>query len=225
VRGIFYNIRMTTGICLLISLSACANLNLHPDTGNTVAPPAASTEMVIPPEGHQHLKAIAEVNDFKMSGRIGIQMQGYGLSGPIQWQHTAKLDDIDLFSPFGGKVAQINKTEDGVTLTAQDGKTYQAQDTESLTQRTLGWRIPFTSLSDWIIGRPAKGIASNLSWDETGKLSKLTQDGWEISYMEYQNKNNLDMPSKINLRNAKMNVRLVIEDWDLVQITTAQSAP
>ena len=181
--------------------------------------------MVIPPEGHQHLKAIAEVNDFKMSGRIGIQMQGYGLSGPIQWQHTAKLDDIDLFSPFGGKVAQINKSEDGVTLTAQDGKTYQAQDTESLTQLTLGWRIPFTSLSDWIIGRPAKGVASNLSWDKTGKLNKLTQDGWEINYMEYQQKNNLDLPSKINLRNSKMNVRLVIENWDLAQITTAQNAP
>ena len=225
MRGIFYNIHITAGTCLLLTLSACANLNLHPDTGNTVAPPAASTEMVIPPEGHQHLKAIAEVNDFKMSGRIGIQMQGYGLSGPIQWQHTAKLDDIDLFSPFGGKVAQINKSEDGVTLTAQDGKTYQAQDTESLTQLTLGWRIPFTSLSDWIIGRPAKGVASNLSWDKTGKLNKLTQDGWEINYMEYQQKNNLDLPSKINLRNSKMNVRLVIENWDLAQITTAQNAP
>ena len=225
MRGIFYNIHITAGTCLLLTLSACANLNLHPDTGNTVAPPAASTEMVIPPEGHQHLKAIAEVNDFKMSGRIGIQMQGYGLSGPIQWQHTAKLDDIDLFSPFGGKVAQINKSEDGVTLTGQDGKTYQAQDTENLTQLTLGWRIPFTSLSDWIIGRPAKGVASNLSWDKTGKLNKLTQDGWEINYMEYQQKNNLDLPSKINLRNSKMNVRLVIENWDLVQITTAQSTP
>jgi outer membrane lipoprotein LolB len=181
--------------------------------------------MIIPPEGHQHLKAIAEVNDFKMSGRIGIQMQGYGLSGPIHWQHTSRLDDIDLFSPFGGKVAQINKTEAGVTLIAQDGKIYQAQDTESLTQQTLGWRIPFASLSDWIIGRPTKGIASRLTWDEAGKLHNLTQDGWEISYMEYQHKNNLDLPSKINLRNSKMNVRLVIENWDLAQTTTSESTP
>jgi outer membrane lipoprotein LolB len=181
--------------------------------------------MAISPEAHQHLNAIAAVNDFKISGRIGIQMQGYGLSGPIQWQHTTKLDDIGLFSPFGGKVAQINKSEDGVTLTTEDGQIYQAQDSESLTQRTLGWRIPFTSLSDWIIGRPAKGVASNLGWDAGGKLNKLTQDGWEISYMEYQSKNNLNLPSKINLRNEKMNVRLVIENWDIAQIITAQSAP
>ena len=97
MRSILYNIGITTGTCLLLTLSACANLNLHSSSDNAAAPPAASNEMVIPPEGHQHLHAIAEVTDFKMSGRIGIQMQGYGLSGPIQWQHTTKLDDIDLF--------------------------------------------------------------------------------------------------------------------------------
>lgn len=225
MQAIPYKLHITAVICLLLTLSACANLNLHPDRGNAVATPTASDQMIIPSEAHQHLSSIAEVSDFKMSGRIGIQMQGYGLSGPIKWLHTSKLDDIDLFSPFGGKVAQINKTEDGVTLTTQDGKIHQAEDTESLTQRTLGWRIPFASLSDWIIGRPTKGVTSNLSWDESGKLNKLTQDGWEISYIEYQNKNNLDLPSKINLRNAKMNVRLVIENWELAQITMAESEP
>lgn len=212
-------------IVAVLFVSGCANLNLHPDTGNTPSPQATPTEPIIPPQANQHLNEIANINSFKLSGRIGIQMQGYGLSGPIQWHHSEQTDDIDLYSPLGSKVAQINKTEDGVTLIGQDGKIYKAQDTESLTQSTLGWRIPFTNLSDWVIGRPAKGIASNLSWDDTGKLSKLTQDGWEISYMEYQSQNNQALPSKINLRNSKMNVRLVIENWELPQIITAQSAP
>lgn len=206
-------------------LSGCANFKLHPETGTPAPSQASSEQAVIPPEANQHLNDIAPISDFKLSGRIGIQMQGYGLSGPIQWQHSAQTDDIDLYSPLGSKVAQINKTEDGVTLTSQDGKIYKAQDTESLTQLTLGWRIPFASLSDWVIGRPAKGVASNLSWDNSGKLSKLTQDGWEISYMEYQAKNNHALPSKINLRNTKMNVRLVIENWELTQTIAAQDVP
>lgn len=212
-------------IVAVLFVSGCANLNLHPDTDNTPSPQATPAEPIVPPQANQHLNEIANINSFKLSGRIGIQMQGYGLSGPIQWHHSAQTDDIDLYSPLGNKVAQINKTEDGVTLTGQDGKIYKAQDTESLTQSTLGWRIPFTNLSDWVIGRPAKGISSNLSWDDTGKLSKLTQDGWEISYMEYQSQNNQALPSKINLRNSKMNVRLVIENWELPQTITAQSAP
>ena len=206
-------------------VSGCANLNLHPDTGNTTAPQTKPEDAVIPPQANQHLNEIATIDHFKLSARIGIQMQGYGLSGPIQWHHSLETDDIDLYSPLGSKVAQINKTEDGVTLTSQDGKIYKAQDTESLTQSTLGWRIPFTSLSDWVVGRPAKGIASNISWDDSGKLSKLTQDGWEISYMEYQSQNHYVLPSKINLRNAKMNVRLVIENWELTQTIVSQNTP
>lgn len=212
-------------IIAVLTLSGCANLNLHPDTSNTSAPQTKPEDTAIPPQANQHLNEIADINHFKLSGRIGIQMQGYGLSGPIQWQHSQQTDDIDLYSPLGSKVAQINKTEDGVTLIGQDGKIYKAQDTESLTQLTLGWRIPFTSLSDWVVGRPSKGLASNLSWDDAGKLSKLTQDGWEINYMEYQTKNNYALPSKINLRNAKMNVRLVIENWELTQTIAAQNTP
>lgn len=206
-------------------LSGCANLNLHPDAGNATQPQALPEASTISPEANQHLNEIATISHFKLSGRIGIQMQGYGLSGPIQWQHSQQTDDIDLYSPLGSKVAQINKTEDGVTLTGQDGKIYKAQDTESLTQSTLGWRIPFTSLSDWVVGRPTKGIASNLSWDDTGKLRKLTQDGWEISYMEYQLQNQYALPSKINLRNSKLNVRLVIENWELSQTIAEQNMP
>ena len=212
-------------ISAVLMLSGCANLNLHPDTGSPTNPPAAPEEVIIPPAANQHLNDIASINNFKLVGRIGIQMQGYGLSGPIQWQHSPQTDDIDLYSPLGSKVAQINKTEDGVTLTSQDGKIYKAQDTESLTQLTLGWRIPFTSLSDWVIGRPTQGVASHVGWDDTGKLSKLTQDGWEISYMEYQFKNNHALPSKINLRNSKMNVRLIVENWELSQAVTAQNTP
>jgi outer membrane lipoprotein LolB len=52
------------------------------------------------------------------------------------------------------------------------------------------------------------------TWDDKGYISKFTQDGWEVSYMQYQNESQPALPSKINLRNPKMNVRLVIERWD-----------
>ena len=121
---------------------------------------------------------------------------------------------IDLYSPLGNKIAAIVKNIDGVSLTSQNGKTIKANDAETLTELTLGWRLPFSKLSDWIVGRPANGVVSAFSWDTTGQLSKFTQDGWEISYMQYQNEIQPALPSKINLRNPKMNVRLVIESWD-----------
>ena len=64
----------TWPIIAVLMLSGCANLNLHPDTGNTTAPKTKQEDTVIPPQANQHLNEIADINRFKLSGRIGIQI-------------------------------------------------------------------------------------------------------------------------------------------------------
>lgn len=208
---------------LTVLLSGCANLHLDQQGSPTTQPQAVIQQPIIPIEAEHHLASISAINDFKINGRIGVQAQGYGLSGPIKWEHNQDNDEIGIFSPLGNKVAEIVKTSEGVTLTTE-GKTLKAQDTGSLTELTLGWRLPFDHLSDWIIGRPAKGLVSQAAWDEKGQLSKLTQDGWEVSYMQYQTESQHALPNKINLRNNKMNVRLVIENWDVSQQNKAETS-
>ena len=205
-------------ICLLIAgflMSSCASVNTSKASAdNKTLPPAATEVTAIPPEAQQHQFEISKLTDFKIEGRMGVQSESYGVSGNIHWVHSQENDVIDLYSPLGNKIAAIVKNIDGVSLTSQNGKTIKANDAETLTELTLGWRLPFSKLSDWIVGRPANGVVSAFSWDTTGQLSKFTQDGWEISYMQYQNEIQPALPSKINLRNPKMNVRLVIESWD-----------
>lgn len=198
----------------LILLAGCASVNTANKPANTAQPTAAIEKPVIPTEAEQHLANIANIENFKINGRMGVQVEGYGISGTIQWQHIQAYDEIGLFSPLGNKIAYIVKTPEGVTLTTQEGKVLKAQDAESLTEQTLGWRLPFSNLTDWIVGRPAKGLVTNAAWDEQGKLSKLTQNGWEVSYMQYREENQYALPSKINLRNPKMNLRLIVENWD-----------
>jgi outer membrane lipoprotein LolB len=206
-------------ICLLIAgllMSSCASVNTNKASAdNKTLPPAATEVTPIPPEAQQHQFEISKLTDFKIEGRMGVQTEGYGVSGNIHWVHSQENDVIDLYSPLGNKIAAIVKNIDGVSLTSQNGKTIKANDAETLTELTLGWRLPFSKLSDWIVGRPANGVVSAFSWDTIGQLSKFTQDGWEISYMQYQNEIQPALPSKINLRNPKMNVRLVIESWDI----------
>ena len=197
-----------------ILLTGCASVNTANKPANTAQPTAAIEKPVIPTEAEQHLANIANIENFKINGRMGVQVEGYGASGAIQWQHIQDHDEIGLFSPLGNKIAYIVKTPEGVTLTTQEGKVLKAQDAESLTEQTLGWRLPFSNLTDWIVGRPAKGLVTNAAWDEQGKLSKLTQNGWEVSYMQYREENQYALPSKINLRNPKMNMRLIVENWD-----------
>jgi outer membrane lipoprotein LolB len=198
-----------------LMMTGCASVNTHSTTADKNTAPTVVTEApAIPPEAQQHQAEIAKVTDFKIEGRMGVQSDGYGVSGNIHWVHSLENDAIDLYSPLGSKIAAIVKNTYGVSLTSQNGKTTKAGDAETLTEITLGWRLPFSKMSDWIVGRPANGVVTAFAWDDKGHLSKFIQDGWEVSYMQYQNEIQPALPSKINLRNPKMNVRLVIERWD-----------
>ena len=203
---------------LLISgalMSGCATTPSAPPSPDSRPNYSTPSDLqIVPTKAQQHQQNLAHIVDFKINGRMGVQTQGYGVSGNIHWMHSKEKDAIDLYSPLGNKMAAIVKNADGASLTSQDGTTIKAQDAETLTELTLGWRLPLSKLSDWIVGRPAQGIVSAFTFDEKGQASKFNQDGWEISYIQYQSESQPALPSKINLRNPKMNVRIIIESWD-----------
>ena len=170
-----------------------------------------------------HLTQIASIRDFKIEGRLGVQSDKQGISGTVHWHHLKVSDEMNLYSPLGGKIAEILNDNNGVTLTTSNNQVFKAQDPEALTESTLGWRLPITKLSDWIVGRPANGAISNVKWDDDGKLKKFNQEGWEISYLEYKESNQVVLPSKMNIRNSKLNLRLIIDRWELSSTQEASS--
>lgn len=162
----------------------------------------------------QHLQQLASIQQFSMQGRIGVQTNGKGFSGSLQWQHNSTEDDINLYSPLGSQVASIRKTPDQVTLKDSTGKSFSATDAETLTQETLGWKLPLTGLSDWSIGRPTQSPIQNSTWNEQGLLTNLEQDGWKIEYDNYEQQGTYMLPGKIFLKSDKLNLKLLVEKWN-----------
>ncbi|MDO9282175.1 MAG: lipoprotein insertase outer membrane protein LolB [Methylotenera sp.] len=170
-----------------------------------------------------HLKHIANIRNFSLNGRIGVQTQGKGFSGGLYWQHDAHADDIALYSPLGGQVASIKKSAEQITLTDANGKSFSSSDAETLTQSTLGWQLPLSGLADWVLGRPAGYVAQgstlqnstlhNSSWDERGLLTTLNQDGWQIEFQNYSEQSGYLLPAKIVLKSEKVNLKLLVEKW------------
>ncbi len=205
-------------LILALILTACATQPI---------PPSASATPTNISINQQHLTTLATIKSFSLKGRLGVVTQKQGLSGSIEWQHQpykdnqTGLDNIDVYSPVGGKVANIAKTADGVTLTDQKGHSISAQDAESLTEMTLGFRLPLTGLSDWALGKPTASKIDASSWDEKGRLLTLKQDGWDISYETYveingTENNGLDLPNKIVLKSEKVNLKLLVEKWESI---------
>ncbi|MDI1310485.1 MAG: lipoprotein insertase outer membrane protein LolB [Methylotenera sp.] len=162
-----------------------------------------------------HLQDIAGIDQFSIKGRLGVQAEGKGFSGSLSWQHRKLNDDIALYSPLGGQLASIKKTAENVTLEDAKGNSITAADTETLTQNTLGWQLPLAGLADWALGRPRNSTVQASTWDEQGHLSTLKQDGWDIQYENYVAQNGHFLPSKILLRNEKVYLKLLVENWTL----------
>ncbi|PKO43522.1 MAG: outer membrane lipoprotein LolB [Betaproteobacteria bacterium HGW-Betaproteobacteria-22] len=160
-----------------------------------------------------HLKHIGGIQQFSLQGRIGVQSNYKGFSGGLFWQHTPIADEINLHSPLGGQVASIAKNPETITLTDASGKQISASNAETLTYQVLGWSLPLDGLQDWALGRPTENSPSASTWDDNGLLTSLSQNGWQIEYQNYADKDGYQLPHKISLKSEQVNLKLIIEKW------------
>ncbi len=200
-----YQIRFFLLSTLILLLSSCASFS-------KIKPASDAASQALQ---QQHLKSLIAIQKFTLNGRIGVQTEGKGFSGGLNWLHDNANDDITLRSPLGGQVASIKRTSAQVTLEDAKGHVISAANAETLTQNALGWKLPLAGLADWSLGRPTNSTIQASTWDEQGKLSTLKQDGWEIEYQNYADNNGVFLPSKILLKSEKVNLKLLVENWDL----------
>lgn len=197
-------------LCLLGLITALAGCASTPVA--KPAPDAAALTL-----RQQHLQSLGQIQQFSLQGRIGVQTNGKGFSGSMQWLHNKTDDSIALFSPLGSQVASIKKTPDQFTLEDASGKSYTAADAETLTQEILGWRLPLKGLADWSVGRPTQSPVQNSLWNEQGALTHLEQDGWKIEYSNYQQQGSYLLPNKIYLKSEQLNLKLLVEKWNQLE--------
>jgi outer membrane lipoprotein LolB len=193
-------------VVLALLLSSCA----------TQIPKPSETS-VSQARQQQHLAHISQIQSYELSGRLGVVTQKQGFSGSIAWQHDPSHDAIDVFSPIGGKIAQITQNASGVSLTDQKGHQITANDVESLTELTLGFKLPLKGLSDWALGRPTNSKINAVEWDEQGRITLLKQDGWDIQYEHYMQVDTVFLPQKVVLKSEKVNLKLLVEQWKKVE--------
>lgn len=186
--------------------------------GCVTTPPIVSNKPQQQQLNRQHLDKIAAIKQFSLKGRIAVNAEGKGYSGGLAWAHNSETDKIEMFSPLGGKVSEITKNNIEVLLTTSDGKHFNAIDAETLTQNTLGWRLPLSGLVDWVIGRPASTgePTTDITLDDFGRITTLKQDGWDIEYAQYADYDGYVLPGKITLRSLKVNLKLVVENWNAI---------
>lgn len=134
--------------------------------------------------------------EFSLAGRIAARSGKQSFSGNITWRHAPGGDELLISTPTGQGVAQIVRQGDAVLLRTSEPREYRAADSEELTERVLGFRLPIEGLAQTVQGKPSAALEGR---------------GWKVEYQEYDAQRR---PTRLRLTNAGAEVRLAIHQWN-----------
>ena len=166
-----------------------------------------------------HQQQISALQKWRLKGRIAIKNDHEAWFLKVDWQQHMNDYAVFLSGPFSG-VVSLSGGKDNVEL--NDGEqSYQAPDAEILLLEHTGIRMPVNGLRYWLLGLPQPDReVRNLKLDVTGRLSSLRQDEWQVNIDRYQQYNGKSLPAKIIIQNHQLNVRLIVDQWQLSPINS-----
>lgn len=160
-------------------------------------------------------QTLSAIQNWNVKGAVAIRTPQNAISASIQWQQHQENYHISLFGPLGSHSYELTGQPGAVTLAAANGQTFHAASAEELLAQQAGWRLPLANLRYWIRGLPVPNMPAEKQFDTYHHLVMLQQAGWAIQYLGFTSVNNIDVPNKIFLNNAQLNVKIVIYEWQL----------
>jgi outer membrane lipoprotein LolB len=170
------------------------------------------------PTWGNRVEVLSNIQDWDLNALIAIRAnattQNAG-SANMKWKQSKRDYNILLFGPLGSNAVKLVGKPGNVSLETADGKKFNASSPEALLLQQSGWHLPVSNLFYWIRGLPVPKVPAMKSFDADNHLSELSQQGWTIQYLRYKTVGQVDMPDKILLANAQVNVKIIIKNWQI----------
>lgn len=193
----------------ILGLSACATLDQYDADSHDTAvssPPSAWAERQL------YLSGIAH---WQLRGRLALQTADDSWSASIRWQQSPAYYAIDLSGPLGSNAMSVRGGPGLVVMQTPAGEKFTETSVDRLIEARTGWQIPVAGLQYWVRGLRAPRATAQQKFDPQGRLSELRQSGWVIQYQSYLRKDEIEMPGKIQLSNARFKLKLRVHDWQI----------
>lgn len=158
---------------------------------------------------------LAELNNWKITGKLGIRTQQKAQSINLIWQQQGVNYTVNLNGPMGFGSATIDGDQQQATI--RQGSKLLTGTADQLSAQLLGIPLSAVAMSWWVKGlaSPNHVKASNIVSQENGVLSSLQQNGWQLHFSDHQAQGAFMMPKKISGRRGELSFKLVIKQWDL----------
>jgi outer membrane lipoprotein LolB len=193
---------------LAVSLFSCASV--------------PSSEGRLSPSERQKLyearaAAIALHERWTLDGKLAISDGDDGGSGNLEWRTRPGLSELDFRGALGRGAWQLDIQPGRSVLNLADGGSWEATEVSILVRQHVGWDVPVDALSWWVRGLTAPGRFSKRSLDDDGRLTLLSQQGWKVEYQRYREFSGVALPTKLEARKGKRQVKLVMRNWTLAE--------
>lgn len=193
-------------IFLAVTVTACSSLS-------PILPPQQAAQARAERE-----RAISAIEAWNLNGRISLRRDDEAWHASLLWHQIQDIFQIRIIAPLGQGGAQLAGSAHDVVLQTGDGE-FRADSAERLLAEQFGWRLPIDGLRYWTLGLAAPGEVVSANYDETGYLAELNQAGWQIDYHGYTPVTTavgtINLPGKIFLRRDGLEVRLVVDSWQV----------
>lgn len=195
-------------LSLILILSGCKHFSSHEYLGDKGQ--ANSWQA--------HKQILTPVDAWQISGKIGIRSEQESGSAVLFWLQRQDYFDIRLSGPLGQGSTRLTGRQGAVNLTIANRGVYEAHSAEALMQQQLGWSLPVEHLLWWVRGLPAPNSPSKIQLDSNNLLNQLEQSLWTIHYLSYHDESGMQLPERIRLEGAGLNITLVIKEWNARQL-------
>ena len=165
----------------------------------------------------QNHQALANKIEFwKIKGRAAIQSKNNSATFLLHWDQFGTGYELRFISGLGQGTYILKGTEDGVVMRTPKNKVFSSDTPENLIREELGWDVNLAGLKYWVRGLPEPNIQySQLLLDKKGRLKDMKQSGFFISILRYTDNDNISLPEKLFIRSNNIELRLVIQNWDI----------
>lgn len=167
-----------------------------------------------PPAGPAPPVEFASVAEpFTADGRLSARHGSKAATVHFSWHHRPPRDLLTVTSPLGQTIAELSGDASAghVEVETAEGRHDEAANWTTLTERTLGFRLPVEGLAAWIRAAPLSDATYSIETDREGRVSLLRQAGWEIVY-DYADAASR-RPGRLRLTYPELEIRMVIDRW------------
>lgn len=162
-----------------------------------------------------HQQRQLALDNWKMSGKIGIRLPQKNHNANIHWQQLSDHYAIELTGPFGQGGAKIEGNGNGIIVNVAGEEPVWADSPEQLMDRTLGWQFPVREMLYWVRGIPAPDSPYNQTLIGN-RLDKLSQKNWQIKYLRYSQQNEYSLPEKLIISQNDLRITIIAKQWQIL---------